>query len=304
MINAFSKVMLKATDLKLSKYLFTDLSAGRKLALRFVAGETLEEAVAVAGELNERGMSVSLDHLGESVSDVGSARAARDDYLACLDEIAEYGLDSNVSVKLTQLGLPLDREIAIDAMRQIAGRAAEVGTTVTIDMEDSPYTDATLDVYELVQREFGNLGVAVQAYLYRTAADVSRIAPLGGHIRLCKGAYAESDKIAMSRKEHVNANFATLTQQLMDQHDAKPAIASHDDRLIDLTRTLVADRQSPFEFQMLYGIREQLQNELVRQGHPLRIYVPYGSEWYPYLTRRLAERPANTLFFMRALFGK
>ena len=304
MINAFSKVMLKATDLKLSKYLFTDLSAGRKLALRFVAGETLEEAVAVAGELNERGMSVSLDHLGESVSDVGSARAARDDYLACLDEIAESGLDSNVSVKLTQLGLSLDRELAIDAMRQIAGRAAEVGTSVTIDMEDSPYTDATLDIYELVQREYGNVGVAVQAYLYRTAADISRIAPLGGHIRLCKGAYAEPDKIAMSRKEHVDANFATLTQQLMDQHDAKPAIASHDDRLIDLTRTLVADRESQFEFQMLYGIREQLQDELVRQGHPLRIYVPYGSEWYPYLTRRLAERPANTLFFMRALFGK
>jgi len=304
MINAFSKVMLKATDLKLSKYLFTDLSAGRKLALRFVAGETLEEAVAVARELNEQGMSVSLDHLGESVSDVGSARAARDDYLACLDEIAEFGLDSNISVKLTQLGLSLDRELAIDAMRQLAGRAAEVGTSVTIDMEDSPYTDATLDIYELVQREYGNLGVAVQAYLYRTATDISRIARLGGHIRLCKGAYAEPDKIAMSRKEHVDANFATLTQQLMDQHDAKPAIASHDDRLIDLTRTLVTDRESPFEFQMLYGIREQLQEELVRQGHPLRIYVPYGSEWYPYLTRRLAERPANTLFFMRALFGK
>jgi proline dehydrogenase len=304
MINAFSKVMLKATDLKLSKYLFTDLDAGRKLALRFVAGETLEEAVTVAKQLNERGMSASLDHLGESVSDVGSARAARDDYLACLDEIAEFGLDSNVSVKLTQLGLSLDRELAIDAMRQIAGRAAEVGTSVTIDMEDSPYTDATLDIYELVQREFGNLGVAVQAYLYRTAADISRIAPLGGHIRLCKGAYAEPEKIAMSRKEHVDDSFATLTRQLMDQHDAKPAIATHDGRLIDLTRRLVADRQSPFEFQMLYGIREQLQDELVRQGHPLRIYVPYGSEWYPYLTRRLAERPANTLFFMRALFGK
>lgn len=304
MINTFSKVMLKATDLKLSKWLFTDLSAGRKLALRFVAGETLAEAVAVAGELNERGMSVSLDHLGESVTDVGSARAARDDYLACLDEIAESGLDSNVSVKLTQLGLSLDRELALEAMRRIASRAAEVGTSVTIDMEDSPYTDATLDIYERVQTEFGNVGVAVQAYLYRTAADISRIAHLGGHIRLCKGAYAEPDTIAMTRKDQVDTNFATLTRQLMDQHDAKPAIATHDDRLIDLTRTLLADRTSPFEFQMLYGVRQQLQDELVRQGHPLRIYVPYGSEWYPYLTRRLAERPANTLFFMRALLGK
>ncbi len=304
MISAFSNVMLKATDLRLSKWLFTELNAGRRLALRFVAGETLREAVAVAKELNERGMTVSMDHLGESVTDVGSARAARDDYLACLDEIAATGLDANVSVKLTQLGLALDRGIAIEAMRQIAGRAAEVGTTVTIDMEDSPYTDATLDIYELIQKEFENVGVAVQAYLYRTGADISRIAPLGGHIRLCKGAYAEPDRIAMRRKEHVDANFATLTKQLMDQDDAKPAIASHDDGLIDLARKLVAGRAAPFEFQMLYGIREQLQSELVRQGHPLRIYVPYGSEWYPYLTRRLAERPANTLFFLRALFGK
>ncbi len=304
MINAFSKVMLKATDLRLSKWLFTDLNAGRKLALRFVAGETLEEAVAVAESLNAKGMSVSMDHLGEAVTDVGSARAARDDYLACLDKIATTGLDANVSVKLTQLGLALDRGIAIEAMRQIAGRAAEIETTVTIDMEDSPYTDATFDIYELIQQEFGNVGVAVQSYLYRSGADISRIAPLGGHIRLCKGAYAEPESIAMSRKEHVDANFATLTRQLMNQHVAKPAIASHDDRLIDLARTLVAGRASPFEFQMLFGIRTQLQEELVRQGHPLRIYVPYGSEWYPYLTRRLAERPANTLFFMRALFGK
>lgn len=304
MINAFSKVMLKATDLRLSKWMFTELKAGRKLALRFVAGETMAEAVAVAKELNERGMTASLDHLGESVTDVGSARLARDDYLACLDEIDTHGLDANVSVKLTQLGLALDRELAIEAMRLIAGRAAEIGTTVTIDMEDSPYTDATLAIYETVQKEFGNVGVAVQAYLYRTGADVARIASLGGHIRLCKGAYAEPDSIAMTRKEHVDASFATLTRQLMDQSDAKPAIASHDDRLIDLTRTLVAGRKEPFEFQMLYGIRTQLQEELVRQGHPLRIYIPYGSEWYPYLTRRLAERPANTLFFMRALVGK
>ena len=304
MINAFSKVMLKATDLRLSKWLFTDLSAGRKLALRFVAGETLTEAVAVAEELNAQGMTVSLDLLGEAVTDIGSARAARDDYLACLDEIEAVGLDANVSVKLTQLGLALDRELATEAMRQIAKRAAEVGTTVTIDMEDSPYTDATLDVYETVQQELGNLGVAVQAYLYRTGADISRIAPLGGHIRLCKGAYAEPDSIAMSRKEHVDASFATLTQQLMEQTDAKPAIASHDVRLIDLTRALAVDRVAPFEFQMLYGIRTQLQEKLVRQGHPLRVYVPYGSEWYPYLTRRLAERPANTLFFMRALLGR
>ena len=304
MINAFSKVMLKATDLRLSKWLFTDLKAGRKLALRFVAGETLAEAVAVAKELNKRGMTASLDHLGESVSDVGSARLAGDDYLACLDEIEAQGLDANVSVKLTQLGLALDRELAIEAMRLIAGRAAEIGTSVTIDMEDSPYTDATLDIYEAIQKEFGNVGVAVQSYLYRTGADVSRIAPLGGHIRLCKGAYAEPESIAMTRKEHVDASFATLTRQLMDQTAAKPAIASHDDRLIDLTRTLAAGRGAPFEFRMLYGIRTQLQEELVRQGHPLRIYIPYGSEWYPYLTRRLAERPANTLFFMRALIGK
>ncbi len=304
MIGAFSKVMLKATELRPVKWMFTDLGAGRKLALRFVAGETLAEAIDVARALNGRGMTVSLDHLGESVTDVGSARAARDDYLACLDQIEASGLDANVSVKLTQLGLALDRELTLGNLKQIAERAAEVGTTVTVDMEDSPYTDATLDIYGQVQREFGNLGVAVQAYLYRTGADVSRIAPLGGHIRLCKGAYAEPETIAMSRKEHVDANFATLTRQLMDQHTAKPAIATHDDRLIDLTRTLIADRSSPYEFQMLYGVRSNLQTQLVEQGYPLRVYVPYGSEWYPYLTRRMAERPANTLFFLRALFGR
>lgn len=304
MINAFSKVMLKATDLRLAKWMFSESEAGRKLALRFVAGETLDEAVAVASDLNRQGMSVSLDHLGESVTDVGSARSARDDYLACLDQIQGSNLNANVSVKLTQLGLALDRELATEAMQQLAARAAEVGTTVTIDMEDSPYTDATLDVYEKVQSEFGNLGVAIQSYLYRSGSDISRIARLGGHIRLCKGAYAEPESIAMSRKEHVDASFATLTRQLMDQRDAKPAIASHDERLIDLTRTLVADRPHPYEFQMLFGIRTQLQQQLVRQGHPLRIYVPYGSEWYPYLTRRLAERPANTMFFLRALLGK
>ena len=189
-------------------------------------------------------------------------------------------------------------------MQQLAARASEVGTTVTIDMEDSPYTDATLDIYEKVQKEHGNLGVAIQAYLYRSGSDISRIERLGGHIRLCKGAYAEPESIAMSRKEHVDASFATLTRQLMDQHDAKPAIATHDERLIDLTRTLAAGRPYPYEFQMLFGVRTQLQQHLVRQGHPLRIYVPYGSEWYPYLTRRLAERPANTMFFLRALLGK
>jgi proline dehydrogenase len=240
--SVFSRTLLQITDHRLPRWLFTEHQAGRSLALRFVAGETLDDAMRVASELNAAGMTVSLDHLGESVADVASARAARDGYLECLARIAAEGIDGNVSIKLTQLGLGLDKQLALAALREIAAEAAASGTTVTIDMEDGRYTQVTLDIYEEVQKEFGNLGVAVQAYLFRTAADIARVAPLGGHIRLCKGAYAEDESIAMTRKEHVDASFATLTRQLMDQGDARPAIATHDDRLIDLAHSLAVRR--------------------------------------------------------------
>ena len=255
----YRRGMLGITERTWVNRLFTEHPVGRRLATRFVAGEELDDAVAVAKGLNQRSMSVSMDHLGEHVHDPGSAAAALADYLACLDRIESEQLDANVSVKLTQLGLAVDPSIAVSALEALAKRAADVGTTVTVDMEESTWTEATIEMYEGLQQRFGNLGIAVQAYLHRTEDDLRRIMPLGGHIRLCKGAYVE------------------------------PA---------------AVDRTGSFEFQMLYGVRPALQQDIVDRGHRLRIYVPYGSQWYPYLTRRMAERPANLALFLRAVVGK
>lgn len=274
------------------------------MARRFVAGETLDEAMAVAAELVATGCEVSLDHLGEHVSDHVEAERSRDDYLACLDRIGESGLAANISVKLTQLGMGLDDDLAAKSLDQLAARAAAVGTTVTVDMEESEYTDKTIALYEAAQREHGNLGIAVQAYLHRTTSDLDRLVPLGGHIRLCKGAYAEPGEVAVQSNDDVDERFDSLLALLMQFPGTKPAIATHDDVRIDLAKSLILRRAAPYEFQMLYGVRGPLQRELVAAGYPLRIYVPYGVAWYPYLTRRLAERPANVLFFMRALVGR
>jgi proline dehydrogenase len=272
--------------------------------MRFVAGETLDDAVTVARRLNEAGFVVSLDHLGEHVTDRGLARRACDDYLKCLDRIAAEGIDGNISIKLTQLGLGFDDAEAAAAVRALAGRAAELGLTITIDMEESTHTRATIDLYESVQQESGNLGIALQAYLYRTPDDLSRLGRLGGHIRLCKGAYDEPDEVAWRHPAEVDAAFDTLLDELMRTEETVPAIATHDEDRIDLARRLAPARSRPFEFQMLYGVRNRLQQHLVAEGYRVRVYVPYGDSWYPYLTRRMAERPANLWFFVRALFGR
>ncbi|MFQ5555787.1 MAG: proline dehydrogenase family protein, partial [Acidimicrobiia bacterium] len=196
MPSRLGKLLLLATERAPVRKLFTSTPPGRALATRFVAGETLEDAVGVAAELNEGGFAVSLDHLGEHVADPDTARVARDDYLACLDAISTLGLDANISVKLTQLGLGLDGDLAAASLDELANRAAAANTTVTVDMEESGHTAATVDLYESAQREHGNLGIALQAYLLRTAGDLERLAPLGGHIRLCKGAYLEPPDIA------------------------------------------------------------------------------------------------------------
>jgi proline dehydrogenase len=283
--------------------LMTRTRPGKALAHRFVAGEKLDEAVIVASGLNADGMKVSLDLLGEEVHDAVSARAACDEYLACLDRIAEEELDANISVKLTQLGLSIDEGLAVESIGRLSDRAEEMGTTVTIDMEDSRYTDATVRIYEKVQTDRGNLGVAIQAYMRRTPDDLQRLIGLGGHIRLCKGAYVEPEEVALTSKSEVDAAFANQLRTLMNATTTAPAVATHDQGLIDLTRTLASRREGYFEFQMLYGVRTTLQAELVAAGYPLRVYLPFGSQWYPYLTRRLAERPANAWFFARAAFG-
>lgn len=284
--------------------MFTSTRPGRALASRFVAGDTLDDAVTVARELNAAGFLVSLDLLGEEVHDRDSALAAVDEYVESLDRIAAAKLDANISIKPTQLGLAIDESLASKAVIRLGERAAETGTTVTIDMEDSRYTEATVRLFEEGQAATGNFGVAIQAYMRRTPADLDRIIPLGGHIRLCKGAYVESEEVAITVKSGVDAAYARQLRTLMEANTTKPAIATHDTTLVDLARELASRRSEPFEFQMLYGVRNDLQRELVSAGFPLRIYLPFGSQWYPYLTRRLAERPSNAWFFARALFSQ
>lgn len=298
------RVVLAVTRWRWVRWLFTRTRVGRRVALRFVAGESLDDAVAAARRSNQAGMTVSMDHLGEHVTDRRAAESARDDYLACLDRIAAERLDANISIKLTQLGMGLDDDLCARSLDALAARAAELSLTVTIDMEESAHTGVTLDMYEQAQKEHGNLGVALQAYLRRTPEDLRRVAPLGGHIRLCKGAYDEPDDLAFQRRREVDAAFDRLSEMLMDQVDAKPAIASHDEERIAFAIDLAEGRSAPWEIQMLYGIREPLQRSLVEDGHPLRVYIPYGDAWYPYLTRRIAERPANLWFFLRALFSR
>lgn len=281
--------------------LVTQTRPGRTLAGRFVAGDTLDEAVAVARRLNGQGFLVSLDLLGEEVHDRESALAATEEYLECLDRIQAEGLDANISVKPTQLGLAIDETLAMAAITRLGERATLRETTVTIDMEDSRYTEATVRLFEKGQVAHGNLGVALQSCLKRTPSDLERTIPLGGHLRLCKGAYVEPPELALTSKNDVDSAYAAQLRTLMASTSTQPAIATHDSALIDLARELAAGRDGPFEFQMLYGVRPDLQQELVAEGFPVRVYLPFGSQWYPYLTRRLAERPANAIFFARAL---
>lgn len=303
-MSLFSKAVIAATHNLVVEKVVTETDPGRSLAHRFVAGESLDQAAGVAASLNAAGMQVSLDLLGEEVHDRATALSAADGYLAAVNRIAEANLDANISIKLTQLGLSFDQVLAAEALERLTIRAAEVGTTVTVDMEDSRFTGATVDLYADAQRKHGNLGLCVQAYLKRTPDDLERLIPLGGHIRLCKGAYVESDEVAHTSKEEVDAAYVGLLETLMGSESVKPAVATHDDRLIDLAKHLASSRNGPWEFQMLYGVRPNLHQQLVGEGQPMRVYVPYGSEWYAYLTRRLAERPANTVFFLRALLGK
>lgn len=271
--------------------------AGRRLVSTFVAGETLDDAEAAVRRLRDEGFSVSLDHLGEEVVDEKGVLAARDEYLSCLSRLG--GPETSVSLKLTQLGLSFDRDLAASSLAAIAEAAGEAGTTVTVDMEDSRYTSATLDTYAAVQAVHGNVGVALQAALRRTPADLAAIRGLGGHVRLCKGAYLEPPGIAYRRREEVRAAFAALLGDLLSGPGPRPAVATHDEVLL----SLAADLGRDLELQMLHGVRPDLQRRYLAAGFPVRVYVPYGAEWYPYLTRRLAERPANLGLFVRALPG-
>ena len=303
-MSLFTRSVVAVTELGPVEAAITGTRAGRLLAGRFVAGDTLGEAAETAAALNKLGLHVSLDLLGEAVEDRKGAEKATLGYLECLDRLAVDGLEANISVKLTQLGLAIDRRVAEASVERLAVAAAQVGATVTIDMEDSRYTADTVDIYADAQTRHGNLGVCLQAYLRRTPDDLERLTPIGGHIRLCKGAYVEAEEIAFQGSDDVDAAFARLLTVLMAAEGVRPAVATHDPGLIELTRQLGEKRSAGFEFQMLYGVRQDEQRRLVDLGHDVRVYLPFGSAWYPYLTRRLAERPANAWFFFRALVGR
>ncbi|HET9203982.1 MAG TPA: proline dehydrogenase family protein [Acidimicrobiia bacterium] len=301
-MSLFSRMVIALTEAGPVERTITGTRPGKSLARRFVAGDTLDDGVAAAHRLNEEGFLVSLDLLGEECFDRATAFAARDEYLEGLDRIGQESLRANISIKLTQLGLAFDESLAIDLLDSLAERASALGTTVTIDMEDSRYTEATVGIYEKAQSRHGNLGIALQAYLHRTAVDLRRLLPLGGHIRLCKGAYVEEPDVAIRSNADIDHAFGRLLGDLMSFEEVRPAIATHDGALISLTRDLAKQRKAPFEFQMLYGVRTTLQRELADAGYPVRVYLPFGSKWYPYLTRRLAERPSNAWFFLRSVF--
>ena len=304
MASAVGRVVLAVSSLSLVRKAVTSTEPGRRLSGRFVAGERLDDAIAVARELNDNGASVSLDHLGEHVTDLAQAEQARDDYLSALDRLSSDHIDGNISVKLTQLGLGTDDDVAFASLGALARRAAEYGRTVTIDMEESAYTEATISMFEKAQADHGNLGVAIQAYLRRSSVDLDRVIAAGGHVRICKGAYAEGGDVAFRSKLAVDRSFDDLTRMAMEHNRIFCAIASHDDDRIEFAIAEGEWRRSPWEFQLLYGVRIKRQAELLAAGHAVRVYVPYGAAWYPYLTRRLAERPANLWFFLRAVFGR
>lgn len=304
MTSRLGRLVLAVTERPLTEKLFTETRPGRALSTRFVAGETLDDAVSVSRNLNEAGARISLDHLGEHVTDPAQAAAARDDYLAALDRLAAEDIDGNISVKLTQLGLGTDDDLAARSLTALAERAGSLGRTVSIDMEESDYTEATITMFEKVQAECGNLGVALQSYLHRSAADLRRVIAAGGHVRICKGAYAEPPEIAHQNDADVDATFDEMTRVAMGSEAVMPAIATHDEDRIGVAIDLAAARRGSWELQMLYGVRRKLQRDLLSRGHPLRVYVPYGVAWYPYLTRRIAERPANLWFFLRAAAGR
>jgi proline dehydrogenase len=261
----------------------------------------------VAQTLNTQRLLVSLDHLGESVTNAAEARRAVAAYLEAMEAIVHEQVEGNISLKLTQLGLDLSRELTVGHLRTILERARELDTFVRIDMESSAYTQRTLDVHlELWSAGFQNVGIVLQAYLYRTASDVERAIRQGVRVRLCKGAYLESSRLAYPDKAAVDENFAQLMEQLLTR-GRQPAIATHDERLIRLALEICQrERIDPnrFDFEMLFGVRRDLQLKLVQQGYRVRVYVPYGREWYPYLVRRLAERPANLGFFARSLVAE
>lgn len=273
-------------------------SFAKPLTRRFIAGNTLDEALAVCQGINREGILTTLDYLGESVSAIEEASAGRDHCLQAIQLIHDRKINSTISVKLTQLGLDIDENLCFENAKQLVGLASKTKMRIEFDMESSAYTDRTLSIVERLHNECGCVRAVLQAYLFRTEADMRNLNRLGIPIRLCKGAYAEPGEIAFADKAAVDENYLKLTNLLLAEGNY-PAIATHDDKMVAGALSAPKDK---FEFQMLYGVRRDLQRKLLAQGYRIRLYVPYGEAWYPYFMRRLAERPANVLFLLRNFF--
>src|SRR5947208_4534944 len=278
----------------------------KKLTTRFIAGENINEAIAAIRDLNARGCSASFDHVNESVTSTAETEAEVREYLDVLARIDESGIDSNVSIKLTQFGLEIDPELAYQNARRVVEDAIRRGNFVRIDMEGSNVTQATIDVFKRLRAEFGlnDVGIVLQSYLYRTMDDARALLQIPARIRICKGAYNEPPEVAYPDKKDVDDNYVRVTQLLL-RSGVYHGIATHDPKMIDATIDFAQKEgigKEAFEFQMLYGIRRDLQEQLARDGYRIRVYVPYGKHWYPYFMRRLAERPANVWFVLKNLW--
>lgn len=277
----------------------------RQLPYRFIAGTNLDQAAAVIRQLNADGLMATLDVLGESVRDAEAATRAADEYVAAIVRIATRRLDANVSLKLTQMGLDLGTDVCLEAMRRVCEAGKRHNVFVRIDMESHDYTDRTLEIARTLRGEGYDVGVVIQSYLRRSKADVEQLAAERMRVRVCKGAYAESPEIAFQDPDEIGASYVDLCRRLLDA-DAYPGVATHDSAMIDAVAAYARERgigPDRYEFQMLYGIRRDLQRKLVADGYRMRVYVPFGTEWFPYFMRRLAERPANVWFVARSFFG-
>lgn len=309
-MNPMKDTFLFLSKSKLLQKMASTSGPAKCFSKRFVSGETLEEGVTTAQELNKQGFLVTLDNLGESVSDEKSAIEAADEYLRILERIKpEPDHKITVSLKLTQMGMDISEKFCSDNMHRIMNKVKDCQKKLTIDMEDTPYTDRTLNLYTALLKEgFASTGLVIQAYLRRSEDDIRKLLPLGPRIRLCKGAYKEPAKVAFPKKKDTDKNYINLLD-IMFSPDALakgtyPEVASHDEKIINWTIEHVKKNNIPadkFEFQMLYGIRRDLQEKIIKEGYQMRVYLPYGTHWYPYYMRRLAERPANVWFMVKSM---
>lgn len=278
----------------------------RRVVDRFVSGEELEDGLNAVKRVNSEGAIATLDHLGEEVSEPGEAISATEVYLKALDQINQNGVYTNVSAKPTQLGLKIDKNLCEQNFAKIIERAKRYDNFVRMDMEGSDCTEDTLNLFKSLRKKHDNVGIAIQSYLYRSERDVDEVLKLGGRIRLCKGAYKEPRQIAFPHKRQVDENFVKLMQKMLSS-GIYHAIATHDKKLIEKTKEFAQKNNIPkdrFEFQFLYGIRAELARKLIKEGYNVRIYIPFGREWYPYFMRRLGERPANLFFFLKNFFRR